>query len=179
MLLAYFTWLKKVVTGDLGTSTRYYDPVWLMIRDRIPISLYFGLITMVMIYGLCIPFGHCQGRAPQIRFRQCIFRGAVRGIRIPGWVLGVLLLILFASKWELFPLGGFVGDMFELYGFWGKAGDLLWHTVLPLCAYVAGAFTVMTFLMKNSLMDNLAADYVRTAIAKGLPFQVGLFSIMP
>ena len=175
VLLAYFTWLKKVVTGDLGTSTRYYDPVWLMIRERIPISLYFGLISMVMIYGLCIPLGIAKAVRHKTVFDNVSSVALFVGYAIPGWVLGVLLLIVFASKWELFPLGGFVGDMFELYGFWGKAGDLIWHTVLPLCAYVAGSFTVMTFLMKNSLMDNLAADYVRTAIAKGLPFKKAVF----
>ena len=49
------------------------------------------------------------------------------------------------------------------------------HTVLPLLSYVIGSFTVMTLLMKNTLMDNLAADYVRTAIAKGLSFKQAIF----
>jgi microcin C transport system permease protein len=53
--------------------------------------------------------------------------------------------------------------------------DLARHTVLPLFAYVIGSFTVMTLLMKNTLMDNLAADYVRTAIAKGLSFKHAVF----
>ena len=54
---------------------------------------------------------------------------------------------------------------------WAKMKDLAWHATLPLAAYMAGSFAVMTFLTKNSLMDNLAADYVRTAIAKGLDFK--------
>ena len=90
-------------------------------------------------------------------------------------VVGVLMLMLFASRWEIFPLGGLVGDEFEDLKLIGKLGDIAWHTVLPLIAYMVGAFTVMTFLMKNTLMDNLSSDYVRTAIAKGLPFRKAVF----
>jgi len=57
VLVSYFLWLGKVLGGDLGTSTRYYDPVWDMIRDRIPISLYFGSISILLVYGVCIPLG--------------------------------------------------------------------------------------------------------------------------
>ena len=72
---------------------------------------------------------------------------------------------------ELFPLGGFVSNEFEDLSAWQQMLDVLYHAVLPLAAYTAGSFAVMTFMMKNSLMDNLAADYVRTAIAKGLSFK--------
>jgi microcin C transport system permease protein len=83
--------------------------------------------------------------------------------------------VLFASHWELLPLGGLVSDDFEDFNLLGKLVDLARHTILPLAAYVLGSFTVMTFLMKNTLMDNLSADYVRTAIAKGLPFRKAVF----
>ena len=72
---------------------------------------------------------------------------------------------------ELFPLGGFVGPNYESLSPWGKFLDISHHAVLPLLSYMAGSFAVTTFMMKNSLMDNLAADYVRTAIAKGLTFK--------
>ena len=49
ILTSYFLWLGKILTGDLGTSTRYYDPVWQMIKDRIPISLYFGIISTILV----------------------------------------------------------------------------------------------------------------------------------
>ena len=69
------------------------------------------------------------------------------------------------------PLGGLVSENFDTLNLAEKAVDLAWHSLLPLLAYLVGAFSFMTFLMKNTLMDNLAADYVRTAIAKGLPFK--------
>jgi microcin C transport system permease protein len=175
LLVSYFSWLGKVLSGDLGTSTRYYDPVWDMIRDRIPISLYFGLISLVLVYGVCIPLGITKAIRHNSLFDNVSSIVVFIGYAIPGWVVGIFLLVLLASHWELFPLGGFVGDDFEDLALGGKVLDLLWHTVLPLTAYVIGSFTVNTFLMKNTLMDNLAADYVRTAIAKGLPFKKAVF----
>jgi len=176
VLTSYFLWLGKVLTGDLGTSTRYYDPVWEMIRDRIPISLYFGILSLILIYGICIPLGMIKAIKHKSAFDNISSIVVFAGYAIPGWVVGVMTLVVFASYWEIFPLGGIVSDDFDDFTRMGKILDIVWHTVLPLTAYVAGSFTVMTFLMKNSLMDNLAADYVRTAIAKGLPFKKAIFN---
>ena len=175
VVVSYFLWLGKVLTGDLGTSTRYYDPVWDMILERIPISLYFGLISMVIVYGVCIPLGIAKAIGHKSAFDNISSMVVFVGYAVPGWVIGVLMLVLFASHWEFFPLGGMVSDGFEDFGMIQQGLDILWHTILPLLAYVLGSFTVMTFLMKNTLMDNLSADYVRTAIAKGLPFKKAVF----
>jgi len=175
VLVSYGHWMKKVFSGDLGVSTRYYEPVWTMIRDRIPISLYFGLISMILVYGICVPLGIIKAIRHRSGFDNLSSILVFVGYAIPGWVIGVILLLLFSSMWEIFPLGGLVSDDFEDFTLIQKAGDILWHTCLPLIAYVAGSFSVLTFLMKNSLMDNLASDYVRTAIAKGLSFRKAVF----
>ncbi len=175
VLVSYFQWLAKVLTGDLGVSTRYYDPVWTMIRERIPISLYFGIISLIMVYGICIPLGIAKAIKHKSSFDNLSSITVFTGYAIPGWVVGVLMLVLFASHWEIFPLGGIVSDDFEDFTLIRKLGDIIWHTILPLIAYVIGSFSVMTFLMKNTLMDNLSSDYVRTAIAKGLSFRKAVF----
>lgn len=175
VLVSYFLWLGKVLTGDLGTSTRYYDPVWSMIRERIPISLYFGILSLILVYGICIPLGILKAIKHKSAFDNLSSVAVFIGYAIPGWVVGVLTLVFFASYWEIFPLGGLVSDDFEDFTLAGKLLDIAWHTILPLSAYVIGSFTVMTLLMKNTLMDNLASDYVRTAIAKGLPFRKAIF----
>jgi len=175
LLASYFSWLRKVLKGDLGQSTRYYDPVWHMIRERIPISLYFGGIALVLVYAVCIPLGVAKAIKHKSLFDNASSVLVFIGYAIPGWVVGVLMLMLFSSYWQIFPLGGLTGDDFQELNLIGKCLDVIWHTILPLMAYVLGSFTVMTFLMKNTLMDNLAADYVRTAIAKGLPFRKAVF----
>ncbi|MGD9972879.1 MAG: ABC transporter permease subunit [Desulfatirhabdiaceae bacterium] len=175
VLVSYGHWMKKVLSGDLGISTRYYEPVWDMIRDRIPISLYFGLISMILVYGICIPLGIIKAIRHRSGFDNFSSILVFIGYAIPGWVIGVLLLLVFSSMWEIFPLGGLVSDDFDDLTLLQKTADILWHTTLPLIAYVAGSFSILTFLMKNSLMDNLASDYVRTAIAKGLSFRQAVF----
>jgi microcin C transport system permease protein len=171
VLVSYFQWLGKVLRGDLGVSTRYYDPVWRMIRERIPISLYFGILSLILVYSICIPLGIAKAIKHKTYFDNFSSVTVFIGYAVPGWVVGVLMLVFFASYWEIFPLGGLTGDEFEEFTLFGKLKDIIWHTILPLLAYVLGSFTVMTFLMKNTLMDNLASDYVRTAIAKGLSFR--------
>ena len=171
IVTSYFLWLGKVLKGDLGISTRYYDPVWDMIKERIPISLYFGIISLILVYGICIPLGIIKAIKHKTAFDNISSLVVFIGYAIPGWVVGVLMLVFFASYWEIFPLGGLVSDNFDDFTLIGQIIDIGRHTILPLLAYVLGSFTVMTFLMKNTLMDNLASDYVRTAIAKGLPFR--------
>jgi microcin C transport system permease protein len=175
ILISYFLWLGKVLKGDLGVSTRYYDPVWDMIKERIPISLYFGILSMLLTYGICIPLGIVKAIKHKTSFDNVSSILVFIGYAIPGWVVGVMLLVLFASYWEVFPLGGLVSEKFNDLNMLGKLYDIAWHTTLPLISYVAGSFAVMTFLMKNTLMENLSSDYVRTAIAKGLPFKKAVF----
>ena len=175
VIISYFVWLGKVMRGDLGVSMRYYDPVSKIIMERIPISLYFGIISMVLIYGICIPLGIAKAIRHNSIFDNLSSVIIFVGYAIPGWVVGVLLMMLLASHWEIFPLGGFVSDDFEEFTLFHKISDLIMHTILPLTAYLASSFTIMTFLMKNTLMDHLAADYVRTAIAKGLSFKKAVF----
>ena len=171
LLASYFDWLGKVVRGDLGMSYRYNEPVWDVISDRFPVSLYYGLTTLVLTYLVCIPLGVVKA----IKHRPVIDHATsvliFIGYAIPGYVLGSLLLLYFSVRLEWFPMGGFVSYNFEDMSFGEQAADLLRHSVLPLICYMVGSFAVVTMLLKNHLMDNLAADYIRTAIAKGVSFR--------
>lgn len=167
--VSYVQWLGKVVQGDLGTSFRYNEPVWDLIRERFPISIFYGLTTLVITYTVCVPLGVLKA----VRHRTWVDTGSsmliFAGYAVPGYALGALLLVFCAARLRWFPMGGFVGDGFANLSFAGKAVDLLHHAVLPLGCYLIGAFAFTTLLMKNQLMDALAADYMRTAVAKGVP----------
>ena len=88
------------------------------------------------------------------------------GYSIPGYALGVLLLSYFGG--DIFPLHGWRSPDFSELSLWGKIKDQIHHAFLPIVCYMVGSFATMTVLMKNSLMENLNQDYVRTAFAKGL-----------
>ncbi len=170
MIEAYFIWLGKVLKLDLGVSSRYSDPVWDTIKDRLPISAYFGIMTLLITHLVCIPLGIVKAIKHNSTLDNITSIGVFVGYAVPAYVVGILLLVWFGSGLEWFPMGGFTGDDFEDLDFWGKTKDLMNHTALPLATYLAGDFAVKTFLMKNTLMDNLSADYIRTALAKGLSF---------
>ena len=171
VLVSYFDWLRKVFVLDLGVSTRYNEPVWDTIRGRFPISIFYGLTTLILTYGICIPLGVAKAIKHTSYFDNISSGIVFFGYAIPSYVVAIALLTFFSSYLELFPLGGFVSNSYDQMTFWGKIKDIAHHAVLPLLSYMAGSFAVTTFMMKNSLMDNLSSDYVRTAIAKGLSFQ--------
>jgi microcin C transport system permease protein len=171
VLESYFVWLGKVVKGDLGNSYRYNEPVWDVIRDRFPVSLYYGLVTLVITYIVCIPLGVLKAIKHKTVVDNVSSILIFIGYAIPGYALGSLLLLYFSVRLEWFPMGGFVSLSFEEKDAFGKTMDLINHSVLPLICYLIGSFALVTLLLKNHLMDNLASDYIRTAIAKGVSFR--------
>jgi microcin C transport system permease protein len=173
--IAYASWLADTLRLDLGTSFRYNEPVTKVIAERLPVSIYYGIITALFTYGICVPLGILKA----IRHRTAIDTATsvliFVGYAVPGFALGAVLSSLFSVQWELFPLGGFQSAGAATLGPVAYAVDVIWHSVLPLVAYLAGSFAVITMLMKNSLLENMSADYVKTALAKGLSWQRAVF----
>ncbi|MDF1753205.1 MAG: ABC transporter permease subunit [Verrucomicrobiales bacterium] len=171
-LQAYFIWLGRVCKGDLGESFKYNEPVWDIIKSRLPISTFYGVATAIITYFICLPLGVFKALRHRSFFDTASSVLVFFGYAIPGFALGLLLLVLLAyPPREWFPTGGFVSDNYEDLGFFARIGDVVSHSFLPLTCYVVGSFAMLTMLMKNNLMDNLAADYIRTAIAKGRSFR--------
>jgi microcin C transport system permease protein len=170
ILVSYVDWVSKVVRGDLGSSYRYSEPVWDVISSRFPISLYYGVVTLIITYVVCIPLGVLKAIKHRTLVDNLSSVLIFVGYAIPGYALGSLLLLFFSVQRDWFPMGGFVSLRFEEMSFWEKTADLVNHSVLPLICYLIGSFALVTLLLKNHLMDNLAADYIRTAIAKGVSF---------
>ncbi len=171
VLVSYGLWVGKLLQGDLGNSYRYNEPVWNIIKERFPISLFYGVVSLIITYAVCIPLGILKAIKHRTFIDNATSVVIFAGYAVPGYVLGALLLLYFSVRLEWFPMGGFTSLYFDDLDFWGKAKDITSHAVLPLACYLVGSFAVTTLLMKNNLMDNLAADYVRTAIAKGVSFK--------
>jgi len=171
VLQSYVEWVGKVATGDLGTSYRYNMPVWDVMASRFPVSLYYGIITLILTYAICIPLGILKAIKHRTAVDNISSILIFIGYAVPGYALGSLLLLYFSVRLEWFPMGGFVSLQFDDLSLWGKVKDLASHSALPLICYMMGSFALVTLLLKNHLMDNLASDYVRTAIAKGVSFR--------
>ena len=177
ILERYGRWLWKVIHLDLGRSYNYRQDVWDLIRARIPISLMFGGTGFLLAYLVCVPLGVFKAMHHGTWKDWLTSTIVFVGYSIPEFALGVVLLVLFGggSFWNVFPLSGVYSDNHASLSAMGKILDVAHHMVLPLICSTIGSFATLTVLMKNSLMDNLSADYVRTALAKGLSFRAALY----
>ncbi len=177
ILIRYFIWLGKLVRFDLGDSWTYGKPVVEVIASRIPISLTFGLISLFTTYLICIPLGIKKALNHGGHFDNWSSILIFFGYSIPGFALGILLIIFLGggSFLNIFPIGGLVSDNFEQLSLLGKISDYGMHLILPVICYTVGNFATLTLLMKNSLMEQLNQDYIRTALAKGLSYNQAVF----
>jgi len=166
----YGLWLWNLAHLNLGNSYIYQDPVWDVIKSRFPVSITLGLTGFLLSYLVCVPLGVLKAVRHGSRFDFVSSVLVFMGYAVPGWALGTALLVLFGggSFWSLFPLGGFRSDNWEYLGAWDKIVDQVHHMFLPVLCYMVGGFASLTILTKNSLMENMSQDYVRTAFAKGL-----------
>lgn len=169
--IRYLIWLKNMTTLDFGESFVYQRPVIDVIIQKLPVSLSFGVSALFLIYLISIPLG--IAKAVQNGQQFDLWSSVVLMVlySIPPLTLGILLRLFFGSTQFLgiLPLGELYSDNYYDLDLWGKIVDRTKHFVLPLACYVANGFTVLVLLMKNSLLEELRLDYVRTARAKGLP----------
>jgi microcin C transport system permease protein len=177
VLVRYFNWLGKLVRFDLGTSYAYEEPVTKVIVSRFPVSLTFGLTGLFLTYILCIPLGIKKALEHDRPFDHWSSVLIFLGYSIPSFVLAIILIVLFGggSFWNVFPISGIVSDNFEDLSLLAKLFDYAQHMFLPILCYTIGGFATLTLLMKNSLMEQLNQDYIRTALAKGLTYKQAVF----
>lgn len=166
----YFIWLKNLVHLDFGQSFKHEEPVMDVIVRKLPVSLMFGLTSFILSYLICIPLGIGKALKNGSLFDRATSTLIFIAYSIPGFMLGILLIVLFGggSFWDLFPITGTISDNYDSLTKMGKIWDRVHHMVLPLTCYLIGSFTTLTLLMKNSLLEEIKKDYVRTARSKGL-----------
>ena len=170
-LVRYGLMLASYARFDLGQSYFQHDSVWHVIRARLPVSLSLGCWTIVLTYLCAVPLGIAKAVRNGSRFDTATSVLVLVGYAIPGFVLGVLLLMLFGGGtfWDVFPMRGLTSDDFASLTPVGKVLDYLWHMALPVTASVVGNFAVVTILTKNTFLEEIGCQYVLTARAKGVP----------
>ena len=172
ILERYWDWL---VVKRMGMKMPSYDypnkTAWQLISSRIPISLWFGLASFLLTYMICIPLGIAKALKHRQAFDAASSFVVFVAYAIPAFALAMLLKMFFCGTVEgfadIFPLGGISSDFDIEPTWWVWFKDRAWHMAMPICCYVAGSFAMLTILMKNSLLDQISSDYIRTVIAKG------------
>lgn len=169
--------LVNYLTFDLGESYFYQRSVGELIVEKLPVSISLGIWTFLLTYLVSIPLGVAKAVRDGSKFDSITSTVILVGYAIPGFVLGLVLLVLLGggSFVQWFPLRGLTSDNFDQLSLMGKILDYLWHLVLPITAMVVGNFAVMTMLTKNSFLEEIRKQYVLTARAKGLAERTVLY----
>jgi microcin C transport system permease protein len=160
--------LKQYATFDLGTSFFQNKDVWKLIKEKLPVSISLGLWTFFISYLISIPLGIAKAVRAGSAFDFFTTLIVLFGYAIPGFVLGVALLVVFGGQLQWFPLRGLTSPNWDTLSSGAKMVDYLWHIALPITAMVLGSFAVTTMLTKNAFLEEIRKQYVTTARAKGL-----------
>jgi microcin C transport system permease protein len=164
----FWMMLKQFAQFDLGKSFFYPKDVWGLIKEKLPVSISLGLWTFFLSYLVSVPLGIAKAVRAGTRFDVLTSLLVLVGYAIPGFVLGVALLVIFGGQLQWFPLRGLTSSYWEQLSWGAKVVDYLWHIALPVTASVLGSFAVITMLTKNAFLEEIRKQYVLTARAKGL-----------
>jgi microcin C transport system permease protein len=166
----YLLWLKNIATLNFGESFTYEEPVVDLIISKFPVSLQFGIVSLILSYLISIPLGIVKAIRHGSAFDVLSSVFLFILYSIPSFMLAILLIVLFSggSFLEIFPVGGLYSETYDELSGWEQFLDRVHHFTLPLICYTIGSFTSLTVLMKNSLIEEIKKDYIRTARAKGL-----------
>ena len=164
----FFQMLGQFARFDLGRSFFQNKDVWQLIKEKLPVSISLGLWTFFISYGISVPLGVAKAVRAGSRFDLVTTLIVLVGYAIPGFVLGVALLVIFGGQLQWFPLRGLTSANWDELSWGAKIVDYLWHITLPVTAMVLGSFAVTAMLTKNSFLEEIRKQYVLTARAKGL-----------
>jgi len=162
--------LKNYLRFDFGKSYYRDVPVIELIKEKLPVSISLGLWMTLLSYLISIPLGVAKAVRDGSRFDVWTSAVVIVGYAIPSFLFAILLIVLFCggSFWQIFPLRGLTSENFATLSPLGKLEDYLWHITLPVLSLTLGAFATVTFLTKNSFLDEIRKQYVQTARMKGL-----------
>ena len=166
----YLKLWKNILTLDFSESRIDHRPVLSKIGEALPITLFFNLLSVFIVYTISIPLGVYMALHDGARREHLIATVLYILYALPGfWVALMVLKYLGSAEYlDLFPLSGLVSPYFSKLAWYEQAADFLWHLVLPVFVMVYGSFAFLSRYMKSSFLDALRSDYVRTAKAKGL-----------
>ncbi|WP_312110067.1 nickel ABC transporter permease [Brevibacillus reuszeri] len=156
----YATYVTGIIQGDFGTSLKTGQPVLTEIMNRFPATLKIAVSAILIAIVVGIAMGIVAAKYKDTIVDRAVLTLATLGVSIPGYWLGLLLMLLFAVKWKWFPIAGGTG---------------LKDLVLPAVTLGVYASTIICRLTRSGMLEVLSQDYIRTARAKGIDETLILF----
>lgn len=155
MYMRFFSYIGDLAQFDLGTSFRTRQPVWDVISDRIGASLLLAAAAMVFAVVIGVPLGFLAALKPGSILDTSTMIGAVSGLSMPQFWLGLLMMYLFSLTLGWFPSFGYGGGDFQ-------------HLVLPAITLGVTPLALLARTTRAGVLDVMNADFIRTAQSKGM-----------
>lgn len=154
LAVQYGDFLLGLARGDLGTSFRSREPVSREILSRFPATMLLACASLAVALLIAFPLGIAAAMRPRSWIDLLCGTSAMLGLSMPNFVIGPLLVLLFSIRLGVFPVSG--------HGGWR-------HLVLPALTLGSGMSAILMRMLRSSLLEEIRQDYVRTAVAKGMP----------
>ncbi|MFP4643170.1 MAG: ABC transporter permease [Spirochaetales bacterium] len=164
----FFNWTRDAIRGDFGTSIRYSRPVADLIGARLPLSVMVAGVSIVFVAVVALPLGIAFARFRRLTVVRVLATVVQLGMAIPSFWMGLMLISFLAVGMSFFPTGGFVSPEESLVG-------SLQSVALPALAISLPLIAIVVRYVRNSILEELSQDYVRTALSKGVPANRVLF----
>lgn len=148
----YFSYLGAIFTGDFGLSMRDRSPAIDLVMERVPATLQLTLPALLLKLGIGIPAGIYAALHRDSSIDRGVILLAVLGFTIPSFVMGLVLVLIFAVTWNILPSGGF--------GTWQ-------HAILPAITISIGGIGILARFSRSAMIEVMGQPYIRTASAKG------------
>lgn len=158
--LQYADFLGRALTGDFGTSIRHRQPAMAMVLERVPATLQLAMLSFAVALVIAVPLGVLSAMYPNSLIDRVSTVSALAGQAVPTFLLGIVLILVFAVQWRVLPSSGRGG---------------IEHLILPALTLGPYSAAVINRLLRSSLREALNEDYIRTAYAKGFTRRYVLF----
>jgi peptide/nickel transport system permease protein len=164
----YFIWLGRFLRGDFGLSFSYNKPVNELLRERLPLTVFLTICSVLVSYILSIPAGTVSAIKQHSVFDYSITFIAFIGIAIPGFLLALFVMFFFIKVFNVSLLGLQSKEYLDAPWSLAKFMDILKHLPLPILIAGFGGAAGTTRIMRGSMLDEINKQYVTTGRAKGL-----------
>ena len=166
----YLSWLGRIVTFDFGNSIRDQRPVLDKLKERVPVSIQLGGISLILAYLISIPLGVYSATHQYSRSDKVITVFLFTLYSLPNfWIATLAIVYLGGGDFlDLFPVFGLQTLGAENWTLWERFVDRLWHLVLPVTCMTYYTLAALSRYMRSSMLEVVRQDFIRTARAKGL-----------
>lgn len=164
----YFVWISNVVQGDFGLSLRTHRPVLMIILERLPNTLLLTATSLLLALAFSIPVGVYAAIKRNSIFDQLATMGAVAGVAVPNFWLGLMMILLFSVMFREWGIPALPSGGTHTIGSGGDLLDRFRHLIMPTVVLAFSATAAWTRYIRSQMIEVLRQDYIRSAQAKGL-----------